>query len=132
MYDVPTGKYVRGYLASSDISTAAIVPLFDANGAAYTLLVGERLVIDSLSLNNGATASKITVFSDANGNAALDAGEALYTATLPINGQSSPNLLTPILSRQITPAAANGVLYAVASVASVGSVVFLTGHIITS
>jgi hypothetical protein len=132
MHDFSNGKYVSGFLASNDISTAAAIPLFDANGNAVTLAVGERLIIETVSLNNGATASKITLFADTNGGGTLDAGEELYAATLAANSNNSPTLNMPILGRRIGATTAINKLFAVASAASVGTVVFINGQIVTS
>lgn len=133
MYDLPNGKYFSGYLASNDISTAAAIPLFDADGNSLTLAVGERPVIQTISLNNGGTASKITIFADKNAGGSLDAGEELYAASLAANSNNSPNLdHTPVMGRRIGPLATNNKLFAVASAASANTVIVINGTIILS
>lgn len=129
MYSSPGGEYVRGYLASSDITTAVDVPLFDRNGNARVLQVGERLVISFLSLNNGATSSIITLFADKNGGGTLDAGEELYSASVAANAQNfmdDAELHAPKLT------AVGGKLKVVASVASVGTRIIVVGFILNS
>lgn len=132
MLDIPNGFYVSGYLASDDISTAAAIPLFDGNGVSYTLSPGERLIIASVSINNGATASVVKIFADADGDGALDAGEELYAASLAAKAQASPNLAQPIYSRQIGATAAINKLFAIASASSVGTIIVLNGYVIKS
>lgn len=129
---IPDGKYVAGYLASDDLSTAAEVALTDGNGLAYVLAIGERLNLTNIALNNGGTARKITLFSDADGDATLDAGEEIYAATVAANSFNSPQIEVPIRARQIGPTAAKGKLYAVASGASAGSVIVIQGIVTTS
>lgn len=132
MMEIVAGKYFRGYLASSDISTAAAIPLFDADGVAITLAKGERPVIYEGIISNGATASIITIFADTNGNGSLDAGEELVAANLPTNGVAyAPAASSYIMGRQSNGAAVNK-LMAVASVASVGSRITVIGNIINS
>lgn len=125
----PNGRYVRGYLASSDITTAVDVPLFDRDGIAYVLQVGERLVLDFLSLNNGATASIITLFADKNGGGTLDAGEELYSASVAVNAQNFMDDAEIVLPRLT---AAGGKLKVVASVASVGSRIIVVGRVVNT
>lgn len=129
---IPDGKYVTAVLASDDLSTAAEVALKDGNGNAYVLAIGERLHLVNITLNNGGTARKITLFSDVDGDATLDAGEEVYVATVAANSFNSPNLEMAIRARQIGPAVANGKLYVVAAGASTGTVIVIQGIVTTS
>lgn len=129
----PDGQYVRGYLATNDLTTAAAIPLFDANGASVTLQKGQRLLVDELLIANGATASIITVFGDTNGNGTLDAGEELVSVSLGVNLQTAlPSASGTIANRQIGATAAINKLLAVASAASVGTRIVLVGRIVNT
>lgn len=128
------GEEVRGFLASDDLTTATEVTLRGINyvaAAPRVLAVGERLVIDTVVLANGATASVITLFQDQNDDGTVDAGEELISASLPINGALTPNLGTPIICRQVA-ASVGGKVKAKATAASVGSRIFFTGRIVVS
>jgi hypothetical protein len=83
MIDQPSGDYFRAFLSSSDLTTATQIVLVDRDGVTRVLAAGERLVISSLTINNGGTASIITIFQDANNDGTVDAGEALYAPTSP-------------------------------------------------
>lgn len=128
MLDQPSGEYFRAYLASDDLSTAAAIPLVDRDGNTRTLVTGERIVISSLTINNGATASKVTIFQDADGDGAVDAGEELYAASLGANGQAAGYFEEVGLMGKRKPAS-NGDLKAKASIASVGTTIIITGVI---
>jgi hypothetical protein len=131
MDNFPAGKWVRGYLASSDISTAAAVSLFDADGNAVTQTVGTRLIITSLEIRNGATASIITLFADTDGDGALDSGEELWSGSLAVNGGLEMSFLDGLASRKLAASNVNR-LMAVASAASVGTRINLVGRIINT
>lgn len=129
----PGGQYFRGYLASDDITTAAVIPLFDINGVAITVPIGKRPILTSLFLNNGATASILTLFADTNGNSALDAGEELISSSLAANG-SLPFVDDDVIpGRTIAAGSPNkNVLMVKASAASVGSRIIVIGRIINT
>jgi hypothetical protein len=132
MMEIVNGKFFRGFLASSDISTAAAIPLFDGDGNAITLKAGERPIIYEALLSNGATASIITVFADTDGSGTLTAGEELFAASLAINANAAfPNANGYIMGRISNGAAVNK-LMAVASAASVGSRITILGNIINN
>jgi hypothetical protein len=99
------------------------------DGTARVLATGERLVIHTIALNNGATASKITLFCDTDGGGTLTAGEELYASSIGINGNNSPTL-TALVGRRVGATAAINKLLAVASAASVGTVIVINGEII--
>lgn len=101
MQDRPQGKYVYGFLASDNLTASAMIPLFDADGNSVTLAVGERLAITALSLNNGATSRKLTLFVDRTGDGVLNAGEAIHAAFVAAKANYSPSLLVPIVSSVI-------------------------------
>lgn len=126
MYDFPAGEYVRGFLSSNDLTTAAAIPLFNSQGVSRTLGARERIVIASLALNNGGTASVLTVFCDVDADGTVDTGEGLYAASLAANGNNSPNLEDPLLGVfGFAPSVK-------ASAASAGTTVVLVGTIIKS
>lgn len=125
------GTYVRGYLASDDISTATAIALFDADGIAYVQPVNTRLIIDNVVISNGLTASTVTIFADTNGNGTLDAGEELFSASLAINGFSSLGNDGAVASRRLGTSSKNK-LFAVASAASVKTRINLVGRVINS
>lgn len=129
----PGGQYFRGYLASDDITTAAVVPLFDNQGVALTIPLGKRPIITTIFLNNGATASILTLFADTNGDSLLTAGEELMSANLAANG-SLPFVDDDVIpGRTVTAGSPNkNVLMVKASVASVGCRIILVGRIINS
>lgn len=129
----PGGQYFRGYLASDDITTAAVIPLFDINGGSITVPIGKRPILTSLFLNNGATASILTLFADTNGNSALDAGEELISSSLAANGNLSFVDDDVIPGRTIAAGSPNkNVLMVKASAASVGSRIIVIGRIINT
>jgi hypothetical protein len=132
MMDIAQGKFVKGYLASNDLTTAAAVPLFDADGNSVTLAAGERVVIYAAILSNGATASIITLFSDADASGAMNSGEEIVSAALAVNTAFSfPAAEGFALGRRATSTANSGRIMAVASAASVGQKITLIGQIIT-
>jgi hypothetical protein len=133
MQHFPAGKYVRGYLLSNDMTTAVDVPLFDADGNTVTPLVGERLIITELLINNGATQATFTIFTDINYNGAVDAGEALYRVTLVADdtggftGMSFDGLAGAAI--KASPAG-SGKVRVVASIGSVGASVMFVGKLV--
>ncbi len=129
MYESPNGEYVRGLLLSDDITTPVDVPLFDRNGNARTLKAGERLVLNFISLNNGATASVITLFQDNDGGGTLTSGEELYRASIGIAAQ---NFLDAGELHLKPLTATGGKLRVIASVASVKTTIVVIGFILNS
>ena len=131
------GEEVRGFLASDDLTTAAEVVLrgINYNAADSTpervLVAGERLVIDSVVLGNGATDAVITLFQDQNDDGPVDAGEELISAALLGSTALSPNLHTPIVCRQVA-SGVGGKIKAKASAGSEGTRIFFTGRIINT
>lgn len=130
----PDGTYVRGYMASNDLTTAVPIPLFDANGTAYVIQPGKRLLIDELLLANGAVASVITVFADVNGNGTLDAGEELISMNLGVTfANAFPSAgLGPVASRVIGATTLINRLMVVASIASASTRIMLIGRIVNT
>lgn len=121
------GKYVRGFLGSDTLNVDTAIPLLDANGATVTLGAKDRLVILELLLTNGATASVVTVYSDANGSSTYNAGEEFLVANLAANEAINfPAAKGFVMGRQ------GGAPRAIASAASVGTKINLVGVIINS
>lgn len=126
MYDLAAGNYFRMFLSSDDLTTASDVTLLDAQGNTLIVAVGERVVITDIAINNGATASVVTIFVDTDDDGTVDAGESLYAASLAIKGGVSSSFFTPLqLPRK--PTATAGDVKVKASAASVGTTVILTG-----
>lgn len=126
------GEYVSGFLASDDLTTATEVQLRGLNfdGSTYRVLaVGERLVVDSVSLNNGASAAIVTLFQDENGDGTVNTGEELASASLAASSQFTPHLESPLICNTVT-ATVQGKVKAKASAASIGSRIMFTGRII--
>jgi len=132
MTDVPSGEMIRGFLASSDISAGVTVPLFDRNGVSRALVAGERLILTDVFVSNGATASIITLYQDNNGDAAVDAGEALFAGSYGINGSSTVDLNIFINLAPQVATLTNGLLKVRASTSSVGTRIFVSGIITKS
>lgn len=128
----PAGKWFRGYLSNDALNTDAAIPLFDEDGTTLTLLLNQRLLVQSITITNGATASIITIYTDRNGNAAYDAGEELVVANLPVNG----SIVTPANDAfnvgSQSDGSAKGKLRAVASAASVGTRITVIGRILSN
>jgi hypothetical protein len=128
MFDNASGEYVRGFLASDDMTTAVEVPLFNKQGVARVIAAGERLVIGQLIVNNGATVATFTVFSDATADGIVDTGETLFAGIAPVNGSLDANPLFPLIGIR---SATIGVKTKIkASVASVGARVTLVGMVV--
>lgn len=72
-----TGEPIQFELSSADVSTAAALTIRRAgSNTAYTLLAGERVVLQTVNFNVAAGVT-VTVFDDADADAAVDAGERL-------------------------------------------------------
>jgi hypothetical protein len=129
MYESPNGEYVRGYLASDTMNADADIPLFDRDGNARVLKAGERLVLNFITINNGATAATVSLYADKNGGGTVDAGEELYRAAVAVNAQNfmdSGELHFPKVT------ATGGKLRVHAAVASVGSTIVVIGFILNT
>lgn len=129
MYESPNGEYVRGLLLSDDISAATDIPLFNRDGVSRVVAVGERLVLNFISLNNGATTSTITLFQDNDGGGTLTSGEELYRASIPVSGQNYMDN-GELHLKKVT--AAGGKLRVIASVASVKTSIVVVGFILNT
>lgn len=124
MQDQLSGDLLQSYLASDDLTTAVEVVLKDLAGNAVVLGSGERLWLTDVILNNGATASVITIFQDANGDGNVTAGEEIYRAACAVNSTNpATSLRSPIATRRANATAANRKIKAKASAASVGTTV---------
>jgi hypothetical protein len=132
MLDIPGGEYVRAFLASSDLTTAAAITWLDRDGVTRVIASGERVIISDIVLNNGGTASVIQIFQDQDGDGAVDAGEELFAASLAANGQTSASLISPIQTARKSATANNGKVKAIASAASANTKIVLIGWIVNS
>lgn len=130
--EIASGRFFRGFLASSTLATDALIPLFDENGVAITLAKGERPIVYELLISNGATASSVTVYADTNGSGTYDAGEELLVANLAINANVMYPNAQGYLAGRVSNGAAVNKLRAVASANSVGTTISIIGQIINS
>lgn len=71
----PEGKVILGRLTNTAVGTAAEITFKDINGNAHAFAANERLIIDTIHVNNRATAKDLTIFQDADGDATYDSGE---------------------------------------------------------
>lgn len=129
MYESPNGEYVRGYLASDTMNADADIPLFDRDGNSRVLKVGERLVLNFITVNNGATTAVVTLYADKNGDGAVTAGEELWRSSNVVSGQTfldAGEIHCPKLT------AVGGKLRVHASAASVGSTIVVIGFILNT
>jgi ABC-type proline/glycine betaine transport system ATPase subunit len=130
--DIPAGDYVRAFIASSDLTTAAAVTFLDKDGNTRVIAAGERVVLTDIAINNGGTASIVQVFQDQNNDGAVTAGDELYAANLAANSQNSVPFATPIFSLRKSATAANGKIKVIASAASANTKIVLIGFVLNS
>lgn len=84
------GDKVHGEFTSADASTAAAIVLYDAQGVVRTLAATERLVVMSYHIVSGA-ALTLSLFSDADADGVVDAGEVVARGVFAANGGLSEN-----------------------------------------
>lgn len=78
-----SGRPLRGVLVSNSLTTPANVPLFDpATGDSYALKENDVLILYSLSINNGSSASVITLFSDIDGDNSPGSNEIIWRGSM--------------------------------------------------
>lgn len=126
----PEGKSVIGRLINTAASTVQDIAFTDVNGNTHTFATGERLIIDTITVNNRATAKDLTVFQDADADGAIDAGEELAVATFAAAGNANFVYEKGLASKPITAAATN-TFKALASAAGAIDVV-VTGEVVKS
>lgn len=129
---VPAGKWVRGFIASDTLNVDTAFALKDGNGNAVTLAKGERFILEEGLVSAGATACKVTIYSDADGSQTYTAGEELFAANLPVNGSVFFPSANGIVFGRTSDGANVGKIRAIASAASVGTVITIVGRIIGS
>jgi hypothetical protein len=132
-FEIPAGKWVRGFLASDTLNADTAIPLVDANGVAVTLGKGDRFVLEEALISNGATAAKYTLYCDADGGGTYTAGEELFVTLLAVNSPGFfPAAGNSVIFGRQSDGANKGKIRVIASAASVGSSLTLIGRIINS
>ena len=124
------GKEVTARIHNVAINAAAVEFTFkDSDGVTHVFVAGERILITDVLLNNRATAKDITIFQDADGDDAYDAGEELVSVSFAAAGfeQVIFDSENGLPSRKINAALTN-TLFALASAA--GSVDILVKAVI--
>lgn len=72
------GKEVIGRLINTTLNAGAIEVVFkDPDGNAHVYVAGERVLFESITSNNRATAKDVTFFQDTDGGVDLDSGEEI-------------------------------------------------------
>lgn len=124
----PEGKVVIGKITNTAVGTATAIVFKDINGVTHTFAKNERLIINTIHVNNRATAKDLTIFQDTDGGADLDTGEELAIFSFGGVGIWSDVYVDGYPSLKINAAATN-FFYAFAS--AVGAVdVLLLGQVI--
>lgn len=126
----PEGKSVIGRLINTAAGTVQGIAFTDVNGNTHTFATGERLIIDTIVINNRATAKDLTIFQDGDGDGAVDSGEELATATFAAAGNANYVYEKGLASKRINAAATN-TFKALAS--ATGAIdVIITGEVVKS
>lgn len=128
------GEEVSGFLATDDATTAVEVKLRPINfdGTVFRVLAaGERLIIDTIYIGNGATAAIVTLFQDRNDDGTVNTGDEIISGSCAISGAIAPNINTPVILNQVSSANV-GKIKLKSTAASVGTRVLITGRIVNS
>lgn len=108
MFDLPSGRYVRAYLATNDAFTAALaLTLKDYDGNTVKIQPGQRIaVIDFIA--SGGAAGIITLFQDQDGGGTVTSGEELIGLNFAVAQPSAfPNATGAVVSAKV-PAGSTG------------------------
>jgi len=115
------GKEVIGRITNTALNAGAVEVVFkDPDGVAHVFVAGERVLFESVTSNNRATAKDVTFFQDADAGVDLDAGEEICVISHAAAGPTQIFLAdgegNGLPSRKINAALTNK-FYAVASAA---------------
>lgn len=87
------GEVIHGEFSSADARVAAAVSLYDGDGRARALAATERLVVTDVVMVAAAKMA-LTIFSDNDGDGAVDNGERILAGSVGDNGGVAMSFVT--------------------------------------